>query len=641
MRRRAALVAALFVAVAAVVGWRSRGDPTSIAQPTAPRAEPRNAVHRYGIGAELTYALHYESDGTMDVGGEGAARLSSSFRARLVRTVVADAPRAGHLVLYRFVDAEVLVAINASNAADAASGVASALAEGVLAEESADGHILSLRSAASASPLALSFARTLLGGLQVTLPERMSPTWSARETDDNGEYIASYTSAGERQPASVELALRKTKRPAKSAAEQGDWAALTRDESRTSGTTEIDFDLVRGTVKEIASEQTVHSMLGDLEVATTKTKLDAERTGERVLDGPALQALLLAITALREAAPSPLSARAPALGETAKTTASKHWLGKTTFPELVTALRVSEGRAHDDRHFDLFLKLHAFTFLHPEECARVTRLLPPLDPNGSSFQVLVASLGATGSTAAQAALVAALRASEMSQEAKKHILATLGMVTFPGEAAESALRSVRDGSAPPELAATAALGLGIMAKTLASRSPKRTSFIVDEALTKANADERDEARLLLDLSVLGNTASPRIQHDVLRWSHVGSASVRAQATFALRLVKTEEAEARLLEVLAGDDDPAVRSRMATALSYREASGRSLQVQRARAASDPDSGVRAALLRNLYAMRELFPDVLGAIDERRRGDPDDRVKQIADGLLASTADASTP
>ena len=638
MRRHAALVAALLiVAVAAVVGWRSRGDAPSTAQPAV---TPRNAVHRYAIGAELTYALHYESDGTMDVGGEGGARLSSSFRARLVRTVVADAPRGSHLVLYRFVDAEVLVAINASNAADAASGVATALAEGVLAEESADGHIVSMRSATAASPLALSFARTLLGGLQVTLPARLSPTWSARETDENGDYIASYAIAGERLPASVELALRKTKRPAKSAAEQGDWAALTRDESRTSGTTEIDFDLVRGAVNEIASEQTVQSMLGDLQVATTKTKLEAERTGERVLDAPALQALLLAIAALREAEPAPLSARAPAVGETAKTNASKHWLGKTTFPELVTALRVSEGRAHDDRHFDLFLKLQAFTYLHPEECAHVTQLLPPLDPNGSSFQVIVAALGATGGSAAQAALVGSLRAPETSQEAKKHILATLGMVAFPDEAAESALRSVRDGSAPPELAATAALGLGIMAKALASRSPKRAIAIVDEALARANADERDEPRLLLDLSVLGNTASPRIQHDVLRWSHAGSASVRAQATFALRLVKTEEAEARLLEVLAGDDDPAVRSRMATALSYRDASARSLDVQRARAAADPDSGVRAALLRNLYAMRELFPEVLRAIDERRHGDPDDRVRQIADGLLGSAADAST-
>lgn len=568
----------------------------------------------------------------MDLGGSGAARLSSTLRARLVRTVIAAVEGGGHLVLYRFLEADVLAAINESNAAPAADGVAVALAEGVLAEESAHGRVLSVRSPPAAPALAVSFARTLLGAIQVTLPDRPSPAWNARETDTNGDYTASYAIVGEREPLNGALALKKTKRPATSSTEQGDWVALTRGESRTTGSAQIDFDLARGTVKEIASDQTVQSMIGDLEVATAKTKLELERTGDRVLDGATLASLLASIAALRDAEPAALNIRTALEGDTAKTNASKHWLGATTLPVIVASLQASEGRAHDRRHFDLFLKLHAFTYLHPEECARVAHLFLTLDPNGSSFQVLVASLGATGSKEAQAALVASLRAGEMSQEAKKHVIATLAMVAFPSDQAESALRSIRDESKAPELAATASLGLGIMAKALASRSPKRATAIVDEAITRALADEHDEARLLADLAVLGNTASPRIQHDMMRWSRASSASVRASAAFGLRLVRTDEAEARLLEVLASDEDPAVRSRVASALSYRDPSARSLQVQRERVAADPDAGVRAALLRNLYAMRDLFPEVLAAIEERRQSDPEASVKRIADGLL---------
>ena len=652
MRHRAALAAALLlVAVGsfAVLRTRARADGHDAAAASGPAPSdglptevPPGAVrHRDALGTELTYSLAYESDGTMGIAAE-SARLSSRFRARLVRTVLADAERGGHLVLYRFLEADVVVSVNETNAGAAASDVASALGEGVITEEAADGHVLSLRASPGASSLALSFARALLAELQIALPERPAPTWTARETDTNGDCVATYAIVGDPVPANGTLALKKTKRPARStnrpgsSAEKGEWAALTRGESRTLGATEIDFDVRHGAMKELASELTVESMLGALQVATTRTKLDAERMGERLLDPPALAALLASVAAVRAGEPAPLDARSPVDLEAAKTHASKHWLGTSTLPELVTALRASEGRAQDARHFDLFLKVHAFTFLHPEECGRVAALLAPLAPAGSSFQVLLAALGATGSREAQAALVSALGSAALGAEAKKHVIATLGMLTVPGEDAEAALRAIRDGASPPELAATAALSLGIMAKSLARRSPARANAIVDDALARAVADERDEPRLLLDLSILGNTGSPRIQHDVLRWSHAASAAVREQAAFALRLVRTDEAEARLLEVLAGDEDAALRSRTATALSYREGTARSLEVQRARVAADPDPAVRAALLGNLYAMRELFPDALAVLEERRRADPDAKVKQIADGLLGSDA-----
>jgi hypothetical protein len=59
-------------------------------------------------------------------------------------------------------------------------------------------------------------------------------------------------------------------------------------------------------------------------------------------------------------------------------------------------------------------------------------------------------------------------------------------------------------------------------------------------------------------------------------------------------------------------------------------------QRVRASADPDPGVRAALLGNLYAMREVHPEVIAVLEERRRADVDPKVRQIADSLLGSAA-----
>jgi hypothetical protein len=653
MRRRTAIAIGLVLASgAAFAALRGRdgasaGDAHAVGD-AGTLASSREAAHRYLLGSELTYTIGYASDGTMEVASGGAARLSSRFHARLVRTVVADAEHGAHLVLYRFLDADVTVSVNESIAPGAASDVAAWLGAGVLAEEAPDGHVLSMRAPVAAPALALSFARTLLAGLQVTLPLRRVPAWNARESDANGDYVATYVVVGDRTPVTGALALKKTKRPSRasvsaatlgSGAEQGPWSALASGESRTTGATEIDFDLDHGAMKELASEETVESTLGALQVATTKTKLDAERTAERTLDAPALAALLASIAALRAAEPASLSARSNMDVAQTKTNASKRWLGTTTLPELVTALHASEGRTHDERHFDLFLKLHALTYLHPDACARVAQLLAPLDPSGSSFQVALAALGATGSKEAQAALIAALHVPSSSTQAKKQIIATLGMMPMPSEEAEAALRAVRDArdaSSRPELAATASMSLGIMARSLASRAPQRASTIVDEALARALADEHDEPRLLLDLAILGNTGSPRILHHVLRWTHATSAEERGQAAFALRFVRADEAEARLLEIVAADDDAALRSRTATALSYRDGTARSLEVQAARASADPDPGVRAALLGNLFAMRELYPEALAVLEERRRIDPDAKVKQVADSLIGSTA-----
>lgn len=218
-------------------------------------------------------------------------------------------------------------------------------------------------------------------------------------------------------------------------------------------------------------------------------------------------------------------------------------------------------------------------------------------------------------------------------DAQLAIIPSLGMLSHPLPETEDAVRGLRDSASREDVRQTASLALGIMARSVASTSPDRATRIVDDALARLARAEGSEPAQLFELTVLGNTGSPRIANDVLRLSRSASSPVRAQAAFALRFVPTLAAEARLLEQLTLDDDVYVRARAATALSYRERTDTSARVQRTRAIEEPDAAVRAELVRTLFAMRATDLDALAVVLDRRSHDPEESVRAVAAAFLA--------
>ena len=645
--RRAATVGALLVAVAVVAAFvasRSKSDPRESVLPhdAAPASSSRVASHRFVPGREVTYTTTYASDGALSAGASaGASHLVSKLSARLVRTTLGPASRGGlELLLYRFVDAKIEIAIDDSPRATDAARVEADLARGFVVQMAPSGTIASLRMDASAPSLSRAFARSLAAWTQVTLAANDASTWQAREVDTNGPYAAAYAVVPRPSTFADVLAIRKTKRQL--GPREGERAAtgiaLLRAETGSTAVVEIDFDVARGELAEIAGDESTDATLGGLRLAHTKTTFDAERTADRTLDATALAALMIEVAPLLDAAPMALDAHDADASDSAKAEASRHWLAGATLPEIARGLDDEANAPREGRKFDLFLKLEAYAFLHPNECEAIARLMRTR-PRGTAPETIVAALAATGSKEAQAALVDVVTARGASAEAQLRIVPSLGMLASPRQETEDAVRALRDTSPRADVAATAALALGIMARSIALTSPARATRIVDDALARLARDEGDESAQRFDLSVLGNTGSVRIVDDVVRLSRSSSPVLRAQAAFALRFVAAEAAESRLLEVLASDDDAQVRARAAAALAYREWTAASGRVQRARAVDEPDAAVRADLVRTLYAMRASDPDAMALVKERSERDPDPTVRAVASALIAA-GDAPT-
>ncbi len=648
LSRRAAAVGALLVAVAVVAAFvvmrsRTGARESAFALDAAPAssASSRVAAHRFVPGREVTYAVTYASDGALRVGEAAqASHLVSSVRAKLVRTVLGTSPREGiELLLYRFVGAEIAIAIDESSRATDAARIEADLARGLVVEMTRSGTIASVRMDPAASSLSRAFARALAAWTQVALVSTDATSWIAREIDTNGPLAAAYGVVPRPSSFGDVLSLRKTKRPL--GTREGERAALgemfLRAETGSTAVVEIDVDVAQGEVVEIAGDETTDATLGGQSLAHTRTTFDAERTSARVLDAAALAALAVEIAPLLESAPMALDAHDATLGDSAKAEASRHWLGGATLAEITRGLDDEARAPREGRSFDLFLKVQAYAFLHPAECEAIARLLHARPPRGSASATIVAALAATGSKEAQAALVGVVTAHGATADQMLRIVPSLGMLASPLQETEDAVRTLRDTSKRADVAATAALALGIMARSIAATSPARATRIVDEALARLARDERDardEAAVKHDLSVLGNTGSTRIVDDVVRLSRSGTPSVRAQAGFSLRFVADEAAEARLLELLARDDDVLVRARAAAALAYRDWTEASARTQRTRVVDEPDAAVRAELLRTLYAMRSSDPSVVAFVKERGERDADATVRSVAAAMIAA-------
>jgi hypothetical protein len=339
----------------------------------------------------------------------GASHLVSSVKARLVRTMIGPASREAHaLVLFRYDAARVVISIDEASHPVEAARVEAELARGFLAEVAPSGTITALRIDPGATPLARSFARTLAGSMQVTLPAATLSSWNAREVDTRGPHASRYvvvSDARGARAASERLALKRTSGPLDAHAEQGDpLAALLRGESVTSGVAEIDFDLAAGELLEIASDETSDSSLGGRKVAHASSAFEAERVSVRTLTSAELVALAKGTAGLRNAPPTALDARDPRGQELAREEASRHWLAGASLADIARGLDDEARRPKDGRAFDLFLKVQAYAYLHPSECAAIARLLASRPPRGISAETIVAGLASNGSPMAQAAL---------------------------------------------------------------------------------------------------------------------------------------------------------------------------------------------------------------------------------------------
>src|SRR5262249_19527311 len=121
------------------------------------------------------------------------------------------------------------------------------------------------------------------------------------------------------------------------------------------------------------------------------------------------------------------------------------------------------------------------------------------------------------------------------------------------------------------------------------------------------------------LLVLGNAGSPAALPAVSRRLEAQSAEVRASAVSALRFIATDEAEERLIALLATDAVPDVRAEALRSIGYRSSTDRARRAIRQALTADQSTAVRRAALNYLWARRHDWPDIETLVECVARND----------------------
>jgi hypothetical protein len=275
----------------------------------------------------------------------------------------------------------------------------------------------------------------------------------------------------------------------------------------------------------------------------------------------------------------------------------------------------------------LYLKFKALVYLQPPSSSILGELLTTSHPSSATARILTGALGAVGHREAQEALVSAIESRLEDWPALATLIPVLGSVSLPTPLAEDTLQRLASNSADWNIATTAQLALGAMARRLAEQSPERAAKIVDWAIK--NLDSSSSAEVTKQwLLVLGNTGSTTALPGIARFGNDASPELRAIATSALRFIKSSQVDDLLIKILASDSDARVRLEAAVALGFREMNAGSLAAQKQAFLKDKAVNVRLAVLKNLWQTHEAFPEIRQLVKQSAARDASKEVRKAA-------------
>jgi len=621
--------------------------------------EVASSAYRFVSGESMVYQLDYASESLSDFSAlfkgqqspSAKERATSSLdhafrvvvRGELVAKVI-EKNTGGFTIAYGLRSPTVRLNADGQEAANEAQTVQTDLSKDVFAAINPQGRVLAVRFDPVTSKLSQSFARTLLASTQFVLPvEQISDLhqWETQEDDPNGQYTARYqaehdsSNGAPGNPQANLLRIRKTKvsylQPDRNI-KPGEFDVATTISPQ--GSLVARFDLSEGHLVSLSGSESQITVVAGKKVARSETTLRLNFLGKEILK-PAELSLLRAASAEREkvAAAVPLSAKPSK--EEREAFIQRTELGDATLEGLLADLAKAEGstdKPNDDT--PLYLKFKALVYLHPEYCATLAKILSTADPNSLTMRVLAGALGAVGRPEAQAALATAIKSRSADWRALSSLIPTLGMVESPTQLAEDTLLDLASSSPIPDIASTAQLSLGIMARNLTGTSPERAAKIVDLFIGKIGASpSQDTTRQLL--LALGNAGSARALPTITQFITDPSAAVRSAAVLALRFIDSSQADDLLIKALTSDPEDTVRLEAATALKFREMNADTFEAQKRVFLTDNAVSVRLAVLNNLWQAHEKFPEAYKLVKRAAVKDVSKDVHQAAANIIAKS------
>jgi len=653
----AALCGMLFPLMAPHLAAEGPGSRHQAAGPavTAQTAAP-GLAYRHILGERLVYRLDYSSSSVSDLqvlfegtdsrekSGEAVqSGLSQSFETSVqgdLALTVLDRKAEGVLIAYRLHSPGVTLVANGQQALSQAETVRLALSQVIFAEVSSFGRVVSVRFDPAIDGFSQNFARALLALTQFVLPNghiTKAHQWEVQEDDPNGQYVARY----EAEPAAPEQgsgelqtglrAFRKIKVRYLTPHQKTQPGKLRVSTTiKPEGSLLARFDVGEGHLHSFRGTEAQVIMMAGKTVARAQTNLCLEFLKKKALSAEELAALCEA-SAVRNMVARAVPLSATISKQEREAIIQRSELGEETLESLVAQLAKAqaEGKRRDTR---LYLKFKGLVYLHPETSSSLGKLLYTAHPQSLTTSILVGALSAAGHPQAQEALVNVIRARPNDSPALLTLVKGLGSVESPTMLSENTLRDLAANAPDWDVATTAQLALGTMARNLADTSPERANKIVEWAVSEINSSTSED-RTRLFLLVLGNAGSIQALPTITRFVADPSSAVRSTAVLALRWIESSKTDALLTKALSSDPDPAVRLEATFALSFREPTPTTFQAQKRAFLGDEAVMVRLAALENLWNVHKSFPEVRRIVKQSATNDPSEEVRKAAAEIMA--------
>ena len=626
-------------------------DPAVTAQTAAPAF-----AYRHIPGERLVYRLDYSSssvsdlqvlfEGTDSPGTSGEvvqSGLSQSFNTTVqgeLAITVLDRKTDRVLTAYRLLRPQVTLVANGQEALSQAETTRAALSQAIFAEVSSRGRVLSVRFDPAIDNFSQNFARALLALTQFVLPDARATgahQWEVQEDDPNGQYVARYEAeflsreqgSGESQTGLK--TFRKTK-----------VRYLTPHQKTLPGKLQVSttikpegslvarFDVGGGHLYSFRGTEGQIIIMAGKTVARAQTTLHLEFLRKETLTAEELAAIRNA-SAARNMVASAVPLSATISKQEREAIIQRSELGEETLESLVAQLAKaeSEGKRRDT---PLYLKFKALVYLHPQTSSSLGKLLYTAHPQSLTTSILVGALSAAGHPQAQEALVNVIRARPNDSPALLTLVKALGSAEPPTMLAEKTLRDLAANAPDWDVATTAQLALGTMARNLADTSPERANKIVEWVVSEINSSTSED-RTRLFLLVLGNAGSIQALPTITRFVADPSPAVRSTAVLALRWIESSKADLLLTKALSSDPDPAVRLEATFAFSFRETTPTTFQAQKRAFLRDEAVMVRLAALENIWNVHKSFPEVRRIVKQSATNDPSKEVRNAAAEIMA--------
>lgn len=523
----------------ALGGMAAGADRQDVSQDLGCYGAPVGSRFSYRITDRSDYSLENEETGSQPAAAQHA-------ECRLV-TVVLDRQKDEVLVEHRFEGLQFLDRSRRPVNDLAQQSYVAATEKPVLARIDTAGKVLGYAFADGLDGEQRNFLRGMLAIATFAAPATGVAEWTTEEVDTTGEFEANYAVL----PAhgDGEVAVRRTKiryRTIGGGAET--------PEHRLRGTAEARFSTRVGWLVAAKLEEGMK-----VTVPLPGTKIDTVRRAELVLESAERTDVPAGVTAAWQRATAPATGRFETVGAIARANHRRHWqqrLEGSTADSLLAEIAALLGAEPLDKEKlnDAFQRLQWLAKLDDGVARDLGQRVATGQVTGDAASIVVSSLGAAGTSAAQSALGGVREDRSLSADVREAATIAAMQISSPGPEILTGL--ARDAVDDFDGRGNAVLVLGSLAPRAQAQLPDGRSVMATLlAMETGYAARGDTSTWLL---AVGNAGAPETLAIVQRHIDSSDAAIRGAACVALRRVADADAVPILVGRATTDLDPFVR-----------------------------------------------------------------------------------